>query len=116
MQHFTVVRQAFKVVGLIALISWTGAAQADFKAGFDAYSGNDYATALKEWKPLAEQGDADAQFSLGAMYDSGKGVKQDYAEAVKWYQLAAKQGHSDAQFNLGAMYDNGQGVAQNYTG
>ena len=58
----------------------------------------------------AEQGDADAQFNLGVMYDSGRGVLKDQAEAVRWYRLAAEQGHADAQFNLGAMYANGVGV------
>ena len=44
---------------------------ADFQAGLDAYNSGDYATALKEWRPLAETGDADAQNNLGVMYDSG---------------------------------------------
>ncbi len=51
---------------------------------------------------LAEQGDADAQCSLGEMYDKGRGVAQDYAEAVKWYRMAAEQGYAWAQRNLGA--------------
>ena len=42
--------------------------------GFNAYEGGDYATALREWKPLAEQGDASAQYSLGVMYKKGQGV------------------------------------------
>ena len=46
----------------------------------------DLATALREWRPLAEQGDAKAQYNLGVMYDNGKGVTQDYKEAVKWYR------------------------------
>jgi TPR repeat protein len=83
----------------------------DFRKGYDAYSAGDYATALKEWKPLAEAGDEDAQFNLAIMYDNGEGVPQDYAEAVRWYRLAAEQGDVDAQYNLGIMYDcNGKGV------
>jgi len=67
---------------------------------------------LKERKPLAEQGDASAQYNLGLMYDKGEGVPQDYKTAVKWYTLAAEQGFADAQSNLGLMYALGQGVIQ----
>jgi TPR repeat protein len=88
-------------------------AAAGFYEGLQAYSAGDYATALKEWRPLAEQGDAGAQFNLGVMYSQGRGVPQDYAEAVKWYRLAAEQGYASAQFNLGLMFDFGQGVPQN---
>ena len=63
-------------------------------------------------KALAEQGDADAQFYLGIMYDEGEGVLEDDATAVKWYTKAAEQGYADAQLNLGLMYDNGLGVPQ----
>ncbi|MEI7995657.1 MAG: tetratricopeptide repeat protein [Methylococcaceae bacterium] len=49
----------------------------------------------------AEQGNAEAQFKLGSMYE---GVTEDYVEAVKWYRLAAEQGHAKAQFKLGSMY------------
>ena len=87
-------------------------------AGWDeavaAYDRGDYATALGEMRPLAEQGHAEAQFNLGLMYDNGQGVPQDYAEAVKWYRKAAEQGHAKAQHNLGVMYDKGQGVPQDY--
>jgi len=60
----------------------------------------------------AEQGDAKAQFSLGAMYDKGEGVAKNDVEAVKWYRLAAEQGDVRAQNNLGLMYDNGRGVPE----
>ena len=64
--------------------------------------------------PLAERGDAEAQYNLGAMYFHGQGVPQDYAEMVKWYRLAAEQGHAEALLMLAAMYSTGQGVAQDY--
>ena len=85
---------------------------ADFQKGWDAYNRGDYATALREFTPLAEQGDADAQFNLGWMYYEGRGVPQDYETAVKWWTLAAEQGDPHAQFNLGVMYRNGEGVPQ----
>ena len=69
-----------------------------------------YAEAAKWYRLAAEQGDAHAQFNLGASYTAGRGVPQNDAEAVKWYRLAAEQGDSLAQFNLGAMYSSGGGV------
>ena len=78
---------------------------ADYQRGTTAYNRGDYTTALREWAPLAKQGDADAQYNLGLMYNgNGQGVPQDYKEAVKWYRLAAEQGHAWAQYNLGLMY------------
>ncbi len=86
----------------------------DSDAGFAAYERGDYAAALKEWRPLADQGNAYAQFNLGFMHGNGKGVAQDDAEAVEWYRRAAEQGMGVAQHNLGLMYANGEGVLQDY--
>ncbi len=93
-------------------LSLTSPAWAGFDEGEAAYQRGDYVTALREWRPLAEQGDVNAQFLLGAMYDKGLGVPQDYAEAVKWYRKAAEQGYAGAQNNLAFMYDDGEGVKQ----
>ena len=87
---------------------------ADYQAGVDAYHAGDYQTALKEFRPLADQGDAAAQNNLGYMYELGKGVSQDYQEALRWYRLAAEQGDPPAQRNLSYMYYHGQGVPQDY--
>ncbi len=93
----------------------TAPAWAGFDEGMAAYDRGDYATALREWYPLAEQGDAEAQFNLGLMYRKGLGVPRHYAEAVKWYRKAAEQGNASAQNNLGVMYAKGQGVPQDNT-
>jgi hypothetical protein len=77
-----------------------------------AYQRGDYATALRLWYPLAEQGDADAQFRLGVMYESGQGVLRNEAEAINWYRKAAEQDDAVAQFNLGVMY--AKGVSPNH--
>ena len=69
---------------------------ADFQKGLEAAQRGDFATALSEWKPLAEQGDASAQYNLGDMYRIGYGVPQDDKTAVKWYTLAAEQGNANA--------------------
>ena len=102
------------IVIVLALALPAPVLAAELEAGVEAYDRGDYATALKEWRPLAEQGDADAQLGLGAMYFYGQGVPQDYAEAVKWYRLAAEQGQADAQIALGFMYYFGHGVPQDY--
>ena len=92
----------------------TPAFSADYQKGLTASKSGDYATALREWKPLAEQGNARAQFSLGRLYHAGKGVPQHYKIAVKWYKLAAEQGNTVAQVNLGTIYYDGTGVPQDY--
>ncbi len=89
-------------------------AWADFQAGLDAYNRHDYATALREWRPLVEQGDVDAQYNLGLMYDRGYGVTQDYVQARQWYEKAAAQGDARAQYNLGVRYARSHGVPQDY--
>jgi hypothetical protein len=72
----------------------------DLNKGLKAAQSGDFATALKEWKPLAEQGLALAQFNLGWMYDDGKGVTQDYAESAKWFRKGAEQGDAKSQRKL----------------
>lgn len=86
---------------------------ANFQTGLEAYKRGDFAAALKEWQPLAEQGDANSQYNLGMLYARGQGVPQDYPKAIDWYQKAAAQGVAAAQYNLGVIYANGQGVPPN---
>ena len=65
----------------------------------------DDAEAVRWYRLAAEQGHATAQTNLGFRYDNGRGVPEDDAEAVRWYRLAAEQGNANAQFILGVMYD-----------
>jgi len=65
---------------------------------------SDYVGALKRWQPLAERGDAVAQYHLGVMYEFGFGVRKNEATALHWYHKAAEQGYAEAQHNLGLMY------------
>ena len=69
-------------------------------------------TELAQLRALAEQGDAVAQYNLGLMSASGRGVPEDDVEAVRWYRLAADQGYATAQYNLGNRYANGEGVPE----
>ena len=106
-------RRIAATLAVIALLFGVGSAWADLDGGLTSYQRGDYATALQEWRPLAEQGDALAQQYLGNMYATGRGVLENDAEAVKWYGKAAAQGHASAQFSLGLMYFNGEGVTEN---
>ena len=107
---------------LAVLLGSTGTSWgADFNKGLvAAYESGDFATALREWRPLAEQGHADAQCPVHrtiwvVMYRKGEGVPQDYKTALKWYTLAAEQGmpvpRSQSGFDVS---DQGQGVPQDY--
>ena len=78
--------------------------------GFKAYESGDYATALKEFLPLAQKGQVSAQAAVGQMYFEGKGVAPDPKEAAKWLEPAAKAGNARAQFLLGKLYLSGEGV------
>ena len=66
---------------------------------------------FNEIEKKAWQGNAEAQFNLGVLYDK----KQNHTKAAHWYQRAAEQGHAKARFNLGVSYYNGEGVKQNHT-
>ncbi len=103
----------FPVALVLLIVCLAAPTWADYLAGVDAYLRGNYATALSEWRPLAEQGNADAQYNLGLMYDKGYGVPQDYGQARQWYEKAAAQGKTNAQYNLGVLYHNGHGVPKN---
>ncbi len=96
-----------------ALVAVAGASFAGpLEDGQSAFDNDDYATAMKLLRPLAEGGDAIAQFYLARMFDEGWGVPVNDVEAVKWYRRAADQGDADAQNILGVMYRDGEGVAK----
>lgn len=101
-------------IGVLLTLAVAIPALADFATGLAAYKKGDYAAAYKEWRPIAESGDAATQFNVGLLYLDGHGVPQDYAEAAKWFRRAAEQGYTEAQHNLGAMYGSGQGVRKDF--
>ncbi len=70
----------------------------------------DYPTALELLRPLAEQGNAEAQDELAGMYAGGWGMQQDYAKALEWFRKAAAQKNAVATYNVARIYDNGWGV------
>lgn len=90
-------------LAVLAIIFAAPSALADVKAGVDAWAQGDYAKALKLWRPLAQAGDADAQFNLAQAHKLGRGVPQDMNAALDWYQKAAVQGHRQAEDNYGLL-------------
>ena len=101
-------------LGLSLLLATVSVCSAqDFQKGLEAYEKNDNTTALREFRPLAAQGEARAQYYLGMMYRFGLGVPKDKSEAIKWFRLAADAGNVYAQSILGFMYADGEGVPKN---
>ncbi|MGE0474378.1 MAG: tetratricopeptide repeat protein [Nitrospirales bacterium] len=99
-------------LGMMLLVTCpVGAAYED---GEEAYLRGDFRSAWEFWKPLAEQGNSDAQNMLGYMYRFGEGVEPNYEQARKWYRLAADKGNPTAQNNLGVMYRLGLGGDQDF--
>jgi TPR repeat protein len=81
---------------------------------YAAYQAGDYESALRLALPLAAEGDARAQSTVGLVYYRGRGVPQDYNEAAKWFRRAADQRDAVAQLYLGLMHSQGLGVPQDY--
>jgi TPR repeat protein len=102
---------------LLAFISilYTSQVLADLTSADNARESGDYATAIAEYRTLAEAGDNVAQATLGYMLYIGEGVSQNYQEAITWYGPAAEQGNADAQYNLAVAYAFGEGTEQNFT-
>ena len=96
------------VAALLAFASASAAGQS-VKAGIDAWQRADYASAVAIWRPLAESGDADAQFNLGQAYRLGRGVPINLGAAKTWFERAANTGHVDAETTLGLLlFQNGE--------
>jgi len=97
---------AFAAVAAFEMLAIAG----PLEEGIDAYRAKDYARAAEMWRPLADKGDAVAQFRLGTLYAEGNGVERNDATAFAWFQRAADQGYADAQYDVGASYFAGLGV------
>ena len=83
-----------------------------YNDGEAAFVRGDFTAALQIWRPLADAGDAKAQFGLGNPYLRGGGVARDLTQSTRWYRLSAEQGFAPAQFNLGNAYFSGRGVSR----
>ncbi len=85
------------IVAAVLALGLVSPAKADYQSGRDAYQRGDYAASFRVWEPLAQAGDAKAQFGLGGLFERGRGVPLDRARAFRWYGLAAKQKFGPAQ-------------------
>src|SRR3954468_17574651 len=101
----------YLVVALLAAVLAAPLSAQSVKAGIDAWQRADYTGAVGIWRPLAEGGDADAQFNLGQAYRLGRGVPLDLSVAKIWFERAARSGHVDAETTLGLLiFQNGDRV------
>jgi TPR repeat protein len=96
-------------------LSATGAGAVALDDGKAAYDRKDYTTALSLLRPLAEQGNAEAETYIGLLFYYGQGTPKDYAEALKWLHLAAAKGFPPAQNGIGNLYFRGEGVEPDYS-
>ncbi|WP_313958536.1 hypothetical protein [Novosphingobium sp. 9] len=87
----------------IGILAATAPALADVKAGVDAWSAGNYDAAIRDWKPLADAGDPDAEFNLAQAYKMGRGVPLDLDKAEELYGKAAAQGHVQAADTYGLL-------------
>ena len=116
-QNFQTMKLKCAITAVVLLSAAFAApvAAGTFEDAVDAHARGDYAKALRLIRPLANDGDATAQFDLGLMYMTGQGVQQDDAAAALWFRKAAEQGYALAQSNFGTLYLYGRGVAQDDT-
>ena len=99
-------RWAVVALGVLTAAAWAD----DF---LTAYSRKDFKAALKQVRPLAEEGNAYAQFTIGKMYANGEGISRDFKKAAQWFHKASEQGIALAQYQLGRLYAGGAGVEKN---
>jgi TPR repeat protein len=102
------------VACIIGIALGASAVAGPLEDGMAAYHEKDYAKAVEAWRPLAEKGDANAQYYFGTLFAEGKGVAQSDSTAFTWFERAANGGNADAQYNVGASYAAGAGVAKSY--
>lgn len=100
----------YPILFLFVIYSGVAFARAEFTQGYEAAQLGDYKRAIQIWKPLATDGNASAQYTLGWLYESGQGVKKDLQQATYWYTKAAKKGDIAAQYVLATMYQKGKGM------
>jgi TPR repeat protein len=94
--------------GKVMLAAWlvlgsTAFAQSVSEPGRAAFAAGDYTRAMEVWRPLAESGDAHAQFNIGLLHDEGLGTPQSTEDARKWWRMAAEQGLIEADHNLALL-------------
>ena len=114
---------AAAVVIMVGTIIWYSAyymnkkryeSDAQLRRGSMYYTNHDYVSAVGWFEKAAANGNAEAQYVLGAMYYEGEMIEQDYTKAIEWFEKAATNGNAEAQYVLGAMYYEGEVIEQDY--
>ena len=103
-----------RTAALLLLSAITLPVSADLAKGLNAAAAQKWTEALREFKPMAEQGDANAEVNVGNLYLRGLGVEQDYTKAYDWFDKAARQGNVAGQTKLGLMHYYGLGIKEDH--
>lgn len=103
-----------RLIFITILFLSSTSAQASLQEGIDAFHNGNHSVALEKFTPLANNGNAVAQFYLGKIYMQGLGAKPDPDKAISWTRKAAKQKNTEAENFLGFLYYYGLGAPQNY--
>ncbi len=114
MQDVRSYRQVVAVAVVLLGLTAAPPAMAGMVEAMVAYRQAEYAEAARQLRPLAESGDAKAQFWLGRLYAGGHGMPKDHKEALRWFERAGAQGHEMAQLSLGVMYEKGYSRQHGY--
>lgn len=100
----------FFVIAFVFFVSvTTNIKAAELEDAVEAMRSGDFAVAYCIMYPLAEDGDADAQYNIGWMYLNGYGLRVNDSLALQWWKQASEQGHVDAGFSIGMLYSLGEG-------
>ncbi len=89
------------ILTVVLIVELAAPAGAHFDRAMSVYEPADFA--LREWRPFAELGDAEAQVGLAALYRHEPGIAKSHDEAEAWYQRADHQGDSWSRFRLDAI-------------
>lgn len=102
----------YRIPAVALLLTTTSVSAADFDARMEAYERGNYATVVRKFQPLAEEGLGRGAIQLGGSICQRRGGDGDVEQAVHWLGKAAEQGAETAQLNLGRMYAAGRGVPE----
>ena len=113
MTNFSLKGTATAMLLASGIISSSAAAQSVLE-GYRAHQRGDFASAVRNLRPFAENGDVSAAFLLGGLYYEGRGVAANPREAVRLWHQAANKGDTGSQYSLGLAYAGGRGVPQDF--
>jgi len=104
------------IIALLAMVLTPAPSIAGMKEAKAAYDAKDYKTAFKEYLPLAEAGNAEAQYQIGLMYRFGQEQNKNYDKAMFWFKKAVKNGYRPMMLTLGYMVGRGYGIKASLDG